>query len=206
MTPKQRDFAKLYATNGKVAEAARGAGYCEQYSTKLAFKLLKKPDVIAEVKRIREKLNQTADKSATDVVNEFSKIAFTDRVGFLKEDPYYPGEFVYKSPDELSDNQRAIVEKVTYTMHEIVIIRDGNPEKLWIKHYSYMLAEKSKALENMGRHFGIFDDKLKLIGNQQNPFKNASPAQLEKLKQSWVETMNQGAIEGTYKEVGNGKG
>ena len=206
MTPKQLEFARLYAASGKVAESARGAGYCEQYAKKLSFKLLKKLDVIAEVKRARERLNQTADKSATDVVNEFSKIAFTDRVGFLKEDPHYPDEFIYKSPDELTDDQRAIVEKVTYTMHEIVIIRDGTPEKIWIKHYSYVLAEKSKALENMGRHFGIFDDKLKLVGNQTNPFRNASPAQLEQLKKSWVETMNQGAIEGTYKEVGNGKG
>ena len=167
---------------------------------------MKKPDVIDEIKRLRERLNATADKSATDVVNEFSKIAFTDRVDFLKEDPYYPGEFVNKSPDELTADQRAIVEKITSSMHEITIITDGEVEKLWIKHYTYVLADKAKALENMGRHFGIFDDKLKLIGSQSNPFKNASPAQLERLKESWVQTMNDPLLlEGESHEVTNGK-
>ena len=97
------------------------------------------------------------------------------------------------------------MEKVTYTMHEIMVIRDNAPEKLWIKAYTYVLSDKSKALENMGRHFGIFDDKLKLIGHQQNPFKNATPAQLEKLRKSWVGVMTDPAlIEGKVEEVKNG--
>jgi len=173
----------------------------------MAHKLLDKPEIVTEIKRLRDRLNETADKSAVDVVNEFSKIAFTDRVDFLKEDPHYPGEFIYKSPDELTQDQRHIVEKVTYNMHEITVIEDGEVQKLWIKNYTYVLSDKAKALEQMGRHFGIFDDKLKLIGSQQNPFKNATPAQLEKLKESWVGVMTDPKlIEGEYKEVNNGKG
>lgn len=209
MTPKQREFARLYAQCGSTNEAARGAGYTDKYAQALSHKLLKHDEVVAEIQRIRDILNKQADKSATDVVNEFSKIAFTDRVSFLKEDPHYPGEFIYKSPNELTDDQRAIVEKVTYNTHEITVIENGEVQKLWIKHYTYVLSDKSKALENMGRHFGIFDDKLRLVSNQQNPFKNASPAQLEQLKKQWVTTMNDPkllAVEGEYKEVNNGKG
>jgi phage terminase small subunit len=206
MTPKQKLFASFYVKSGSARGAAIAAGYKENYANTVGpKKLLEHPEVIAEIRRLRSRLNETTDKSATDVVNEFSKIAFTDRVDFLKEDPHYPGEFIYKSPDELTPNQRAIVEKVTYTMHEIVVITDGQPEKIWIKHYTYVLADKSKALENMGRHFGIFDDKLKLISSQQNPFKNATPAQLEKLRKSWVGVMTDPAlIEGNYEEVDNG--
>jgi phage terminase small subunit len=205
MTPKQQGFARAYANGSPAIKAAKEAGYSDLFAKGKAHKLLKNPEIIDEIKRLRARLNEQADKSATDVVNEFSKIAFTDRVDFLKEDPYYPGEFVYKSPDELTPDQRAVVEKITYNTHEIVVIRDGEPEKLWIKHYNYILADKSKALENMGRHFGIFDDKLKLVGHQQNPFKNASPAQLEKLRKSWITTMTDPAlIEGEYKKVENG--
>lgn len=204
MTPKQREFARHYAQCGSTNEAARAAGYSEKYAIGMSHKLLKNEEVITEIQRIRARINQTADKSSTDVVNEFSKIAFVDRVDFLKEDPNYPGEFIYKSPDELTPDQRAIVEKVTYNMHEITIIENGEVQKVWIKHYTYVLSDKSKALENMGRHFGIFDDKLKLMSGAANPFKNASPAQLEQLKESWVKTMNQGAIEGDYKEVKSG--
>jgi len=201
MTPKQRKFAELYAQCGSIQEAARGADYSDKYASQMAHNLMKKPDVIAEIKRFRERLNQTADKSATDVVNEYAKIAFTDRVSFLKEDPHYPGEFIYKSPDELTDEQRAIVEKVTYNMHEITVIENGEVVKHWIKNYSYVLAEKASALQQMGRHFGIFDDKLKLTTGGQNPFKNATPEQLAQLKQSFVGIMHNPPAEGEFKEV-----
>jgi phage terminase small subunit len=206
MTPKQKKFAEFYAKSPVAEKAALAAGYSKSYArTRGPKKLLEHPEVQAEIKRLRMRLNEQADKSATDVINEFSKIAFTDRVGFLKEDPYYPGEFINKQPDELTADQRAIVEKVTSTMHEITVIRDGQVEKLWIKHYTYVLSDKSKALEQMGRHFGIFDDKLRLVGNQQNPFKNASPAQLEKLRTAVIGVMAAPkAIEGNYEEVKSG--
>jgi hypothetical protein len=71
------------------------------------------------------------------------------------------------------------------------------------QEWEYRFADKENALQQMGRHFGIFDDKLRLSTSGQNPFKNATPEQLENLKQSWVKTMNGGAkaIEGSYEEV-----
>ena len=151
LNPRLRLFCANYAKTQVAYRSAIDAGYTEKYAKAHSGKMLERPEVVAEIKRIRSRLTEQADKSATDVVNEFSKIAFTDRVAFLKEDPYYPGEYVYKSPDELSPDQRSIVEKVTYTMHEITVIRDGEVEKLWIKAYTYVLADKSKALENMKR-------------------------------------------------------
>lgn len=205
MTPKQRAFASNYARNQNVFQSAKEAGYSESYCRTKAKVLLGNAEISAEIKRIRERLNQTADKSATDVVNEFSKIAFTDRVDFLKPDPHIPGDFIYKAPDELTASQRAIVEKVTYNVREIVIIstdKDKETETLWRQEYNYILSDKAKALENMGRHFGIFDDKLRLGVSQANPFTNVTPAQLEKLKASWVKTMNdQKLLEGEFKVV-----
>ena len=207
MTPKQRSFCRHYSQSNSAYNAAVEAGYTKRYAKSWSGRLLENPALVAEIKRLRERLNEKADRSAADVVNEFSKIAFTDRVGFLKEDPHYPGEFIYKSPDELTQEQRDIVEKVTYSMHEITVIEDGEVQKLWIKHYTYQLSEKAKALENMGRHFGIFDDKLRLVTSAQNPFKNATPAQLEQLKESWVQTMTDPKLlVGEFEEVADGKG
>jgi len=205
MTPRRLLFCQFYAKDPNVTQAAKAAGFSEKYATQRAYRLLDDPEIVAEIKRLRARVNERVEKSAADVINEFSKIAFTDRVDFLKEDEYCPGEFVYKSPDELTVDQRAIVEKVTYNLHDITIIEDGKPQKIWVKHYTYVLADKSKALENMGRHFGIFDDKLKLVGNQQNPFKNASPAQLDKLRTAVIGVMSEPTpIEGNYKEVKSG--
>ena len=208
MTPKQRSFAQHYAESGSAHASALAAGYSEQYAKSNSSKqLLQNPEVIAEIKRIREVVNKQADRSATDVVNEFSKIAFTDRVDFLKPDPLIEGDFIYKAPDDLTKNQRAIVEKVTYNVREVVVITKDGVDTVFRQEYNYILSDKAKALEQMGRHFGIFDDKLRLGVQANNPFKNASPKQLEKLKASWIKTMgDQPLIEDAqYEEVNNAK-
>lgn len=210
MTPRQKEFARLYASCGKVNESCVGAGYTETYAKAKGHLLLNNPDVVSEIKRIRGRIEQKADKSSTDVVNEFSKIAFTDRVAFLKPDPLREGEFIYKAPDELTPEQRSVVEKVTWNNCEIVIIvgkgKDKDIQSHWRQEYNYILSDKAKALENMGRHFGIFDDKLRLGVSSTNPFSNATPAQMEKLKESWIKTMTDPKLlEGEFKVVNSGK-
>jgi len=163
---------------------------------------LENPEIVAEIKRIRARLNEVADKSATDVVNEYSKIAFVDRVSFLKPDPQIPGAWMYKSPEELTPEQRAVVEKVNTTFRNHRHTIDGELVEFERQEYTYVLSDKANALQQMGRHFGIFDDKLKLVSGHTNPFKNASPEQLAELKKSFVGIMTKpAAIEGNYKEV-----
>ena len=208
MNPRQRAFAHNYVNNGGDAKsAAIEAGYTKQYAhTHSSMTILKNPDVIAEIKRMRNSVNKMVDKNATDVVNQFSKIAFSDRVGFLKPDPLREGEFMYKSPDELTDEQRDVIENTKLYTAEIVMVgQDGKPQSTFRQEYTYVFSDKAKALEQMGRHFGIFDDKLKLGVAQSNPFTDATPEQLEKLKKVIVNTMRiPNTIEGRV-EVKNGK-
>lgn len=205
MTPKQREAARLYAQGASIIEACKGAGYSDKYSKKMGHNLFKRDEIRNEVQRVRARLNERAEKSATDVVNEYAKIAFTDRVSFLKEDPHIPGEFIYKSPDELDEDQRAIVEKVTFNTQEVRVVNQETREveTIFRQEYNYILSDKANALQQMGRHFGIFDDKLRLVQSQQNPFKNASPEQLAELKKSFIGIMSGEAIDGEYEEVKN---
>lgn len=156
------------------------AGYTEQYAKKLGFKMLDQPKLAAEVKRIRSRLNETADKSAVDVVNEYARVAFVDRTEFLKDDPDNPGQLIYKAPHELTKDQKALIEKVH--VHKVTSApdKDGKTEVIR-EEYSYTLLDKANALQQMGRHFGIFDDKLR-IGITQNPFKNVSSDKLAQIK------------------------
>jgi hypothetical protein len=208
MTPRERGFALAYVTNGgNTMNAAKEAGFTDRFAKSKSFRLLEKPEIIAEIKRLRLRANQKADKTATDVVNEFSKIAFINRVEFLKEDPIRPGEYMYKSPDELTDEQTAVVEKVNMTVRKVEgVTPDGNPITVHRQEYRYILPDKTNALTQMGRHFGIFEDKLKLGVSQANPFTNVSQKQLEELKSAFVKTMNAPrAIDGQFEEVPNGK-
>lgn len=189
MTPKEQKFCAAYSANPSARDSAREAGYSAAYINSKAYKILERPHIIAEIKRLRGVINERAEKTATDVVNEFSKIAFIDRVSFLKEDDLRPGEFMYKSPEELTQEQRDIVEDTKIYNVEIVLFEDKKPKPVWRQQYTYVLSDKAKALEQMGRHYGIFDDKLKLLGSQANPFINATNAQLEELKGAFIKTM-----------------
>ena len=210
MTPKQREFARHYAMNPDAQAAAIAAGYTKQYAKSKSGKLLENQDIVHEIQRLRQRMNERAEKSATDVVNEYSKIAFADRTEFLKPDPHFPGCFLYKAPDELTDEQRALVEKVTTNWHKRTRVIDGEKIVVERQEYNYVLSDKASALNQMGRHFGIFDDKLKLTGGSRNPFANATPEQLEKLRSSFVGIMSGETVDGEYKEVThvlpNGKG
>ena len=124
MTPMQRNFAINYAQTQNAEQSALAAGYSKKYARSHVQRLLKHPDVVAEIKRIRNKVNQMVEKNATDVVNQFSKIAFTDRVSFMKEDPERPGEYMYKAPHELTQDQRDCVETTKMYTTEIVVIED----------------------------------------------------------------------------------
>lgn len=206
MTPKQRKFSVGYAKSQNVYKSAKEAGYSDHYARTKAKILLGNAEITAEIRRIRDRLNQQADKSATDVVNEYSKIAFADRTSFLKDDPDFPGHRMYKSPQELTQEQRDIVERVTpqwYTRKRNI---NGQVVEIHRQEFRYVIADKANALQQMGRHFGIFDDKLKLGVSRVNPFTNATQAQLEQLKKSWIETMNDPKlIEGEFEEVPSGK-
>jgi phage terminase small subunit len=202
MTPKQRKFAEEYAKEPNVLKAALAAGYSENYARTKSKVLLNHEEITTEINRIRNRMNQQAEKSATDVVNEYARIAFCDRTSFLKEDEHFPGCFIYKSPDELTDEQRALVEKVNATWHTRTRTIDGEKIVVERQEYTYVLSDKTNALQQMGRHFGIFDDKLRLVQHQQNPFTNASPEQLEKLKRSFMGIMGD-TIDGEYSEVKN---
>jgi phage terminase small subunit len=205
MTPLQREFAKQYALNPTASAAALAAGYSKSYASgSHPPKLLKNPLIIDEIQRIRRGAHAITVRSAADVVDEYSKIAFTDLWEFFKDDPDFPGRHVFKSPDELTPDQRAVCISIKPIWRTRKLKDEhGNTEEVHRQEWDYRFADKESALQQMGRHFGIFDDKLKLTTARSNPFKNATPEQLEKLKASWVKTMNDGnaVIDGKFKEV-----
>jgi phage terminase small subunit len=177
MNPKQREFARLYALEPNAKKAALAAGYSASYAnTNGVQRLLQNEEVVAEIQRLRQRMNERAEKSSTDVVNEYAKIAFTDRVDFLKEDPLRPGFFIYKSPDELNEEQRAVVERVSMTTEELKI----DDVKHRRQRYTYTLADKANALQQI-----------------------ATPEQLAKLKQSFVGIMSGETVDGEYQEIKN---
>lgn len=186
MTPKQQKFCRHYAELQNAAEAAREAGYSESYSKFSARRLLNKPEIVYEIKRIRGELVERADKTAVDVVNELATWAFDDRGEWLKDDPMYPGQKMYKEPQELTREQRACVERIYIHNH----FREDDEGRRFVRQtFSYRLISKEKAMESMGRHFGIFDDRIRLTTGGENPFANLPTEKLSEIKKAVAAVM-----------------
>lgn len=198
LSPQQKEFCRAYAESGNAVEACRAAGYSESTALHKSSSMVKRAVIVAEVSRLRKVVNMEADKSSVDVINAYSVVAFSDHVDFLKPDPDYEGAWIYKSPDELTKEQRQVVEKVEL---KDVFAENAEGEAFMVRQeYNYIFSNKMDALNQMGRHFGIFDDKLRLSGPGTNPFKNASSDALVQIKQAITGIMGTETIDGEYSE------
>jgi phage terminase small subunit len=93
---------------------------------------------------LAERAKQT-EITADRVVKELARIAFVD---FRQVTSWGPDGVRLLSSDELSDDEAAIVAEVSETTTE-------TGGSLKVKRY-----DKLKALELLGRHLGMFNDKV----------------------------------------------
>jgi phage terminase small subunit len=103
-------------------------------------------------KRTAEKLEITHER----VLGELAKIAFLDvRKAFNPDGSLKP-------IDELDDNTAAAIAGL-----EVAAINDDGVTIGTLKKIK--LADKISALEKLGRNLGLFNDKLTLKGDAENP-------------------------------------
>ncbi len=121
---------------------------------------------IQEKQKEREKRTEITQDM---VIKELAKLAFIDRTDIVKLGKTRNGEtkVIIQSTDDLRAEQRAIISGIKETKNGIEVT-----------FYS-----KEKALELLGRHLGMFNDKLQLTGEikTSNPFSGLSTDELRDL-------------------------
>jgi phage terminase small subunit len=79
LKPKHALFLKTYLGNGRNASAAaRAAGYSEKTSADCGSRLLKHPDIIAQLSRLQTKTEKNLDLSLDRLLTEVSHAAMFD--------------------------------------------------------------------------------------------------------------------------------
>ena len=145
MTNRQKRFGEEYLIDLNAAKAAVRAGYKhEDVGRRLVTKSHAVMDAInAALAERSEKAKITADR----VIKELATLAFTD---FRRAVAWGPDGVTLLPSDELTDDEAAIIAEVSETRSET-----GGSVKA--KRY-----DKLKALELLGRHLGMFSDKVDL--------------------------------------------
>ncbi|HJC48035.1 MAG TPA: terminase small subunit [Candidatus Lachnoclostridium pullistercoris] len=146
MTQKQKRFIEEYLIDLNATQAAIRAGYSPDTAKSIGSENLTKPDIQARIARAMAERSRRTGVNADRVVMELAKIAFVNA-----NDVIDPDTATVRS-DALPEDTAAIQSVKVKTFGE-----DGLEREI-------KMADKLKALELLGRHLGMFKDKVELSG------------------------------------------
>lgn len=150
ITPKQAKFIEVYAATLDTVRSAKEAGYT---STREARRLLKKKHVLDAINTQMKSKGINIEPTIPRILQELMRIAFFD-----PKDLYYD-DGTPKALTEISEDARRCIVGIEFAL-------EGKGEDA-VTIKKYKIADKHKALENLGRHLAMFTDKMKVDVNTE---------------------------------------
>ena len=157
LTPKQAEFARHYLIDLNATQAAIRAGYSRRAARQIGDENMSKPAVSAAIADAMKKRSQRSEITADRVLAELAKIAFFDIRKLLNADG------TMKPRDQLDDDIAAAIAGI-----ELSEVRDGEGTPIGVLK-KIKIADKLVALDKLARHLGLLQDKIKLVGDAENP-------------------------------------
>lgn len=153
LTAKRQRFAQEYVIDLNGTAAARRAGYSERTANEQAARLLANASVQAEVSRLMAERSKRTEINADHVLKRMAEIDAMDVLDIMNDDmslkPVSEWPKVWRQ--YLSGFDLAEMFEGNGDAREMVGI---------LKKIKW--PDKLKNLEMLGRHFGMFNDKLEL--------------------------------------------
>lgn len=151
MNARQQKFVERYLVHLNQTKAAEEAGYASAQVE--SVRLMKRPDVLAAIQKAIHERATRNEITADRVIQELAKVAFGDLRKVMSWDA---SGVQIRASSELADEDAAMVSEVCETR------QGGEDGGSTIKVKTH---DKVAALTLLGRHLGIFKDKLELSGN-----------------------------------------
>jgi phage terminase small subunit len=140
LTDKQQKFVDEYLIDLNATQAAIRSGYSVKNADKIGSELLGKTGVAEAVAKAKAVRSRRTGISADRVVLELARMAFVDPTNVV--------DFATaKIKDDISEDDRAALAGI-----KIKDTDKGTEREI-------KLADKLKALELLGKHLGVFDDR-----------------------------------------------
>jgi len=150
LTAKQKRFIEEYLIDLNATQASIRAGYSPETAKEIGCENLTKPNIKNEIdKSIAERSRRTGINQDR-VLREIAKIAFvnpSDVINFNQA----------TVKENASDDDLAVISGVKI---KSIPTDDGNIQEREVKLY-----DKLKALDMLGKHLGMFTDKIELKGD-----------------------------------------
>lgn len=172
LPPMQDRFVDEWLIDFNGTQAAIRAGYSERSARSIAGRLLTKDNIQAEISRRQKDLQRRTEVTQDRVVKELARIAFANIADYLHVETQTRTKddgtevtyqtVMFNETQELSADQRAALAVV----------------KQSVNGFELKLHDKIKALELLGRHIGMFNDKIEVKATVDNPFAGLSTEEL----------------------------
>ncbi len=164
LTDKQKKFIDEYLVDLNATQAAIRAGYKEKAAYRTGAENLRKPQIQEEIQKRMEERQKRTEITQDMVLQELAAIAFARATDYVS---VMGGMVQVKDTDQLSDSQIAAIAGIKETQNGIEV----------------KLGSKEKTLELLGRHLGMWNDKINVEGQVEakNPFADLTTEELKKL-------------------------
>lgn len=150
MTKKQKRFVEEYLIDLNATQAAIRAGYSPDTAQQMGSENLSKPVIKNAIDKTIAERSRRTGINQDRVIQEIAKLAFLNPIDVIDMD-----EATIKGEANRDDTACIASVKV-----KVIPGEDGNITEREVKTY-----DKLKALELLGKHLGMFTDKLKMEGN-----------------------------------------
>ena len=152
LTQKQKRFCDEYLIDLNATQAAIRAGYSNHTAKDIGCENLAKPHIRAYIDHRITEREQRTGITQDMVVEELAKIAFANIDDYVEiDDSAGANKVVVKPTREVPEDKISAVSS----------IKQG-PNGIEVK-----LHDKVRALENLGRHLGMFKDKVEIFGSNE---------------------------------------
>jgi len=150
LTSKQKRFVEEYLIDLNATQAAIRAGYSTQTAKEIGCENLTKPNIQAAIDKAMAERSKRTGVNADRVVIELAKIAFVNPIDVINLD-----EATLK--DSASRDDLAAISSVRVKTFPTKSGELGVEKEI-------RMHDKIRALELLGRHLGMFTDKVKIEG------------------------------------------
>jgi len=162
LTDKQVKFAEEYLVDLNATQAAIRAGYSKKFTNTNVSKLLQNTSIHAHLAARRAEIAAATEITPESVIRELAKIGYADIRMAIKWGPSLGlvemgdktimtnGAMLVDS-DQLDDSTAAAIAEISQTAQGVKL----------------KMHDKRAALVDIGRHLGIFVDKVQHTGNVQ---------------------------------------
>jgi phage terminase small subunit len=150
MTRKQERFVEEYLVDLCATQAAIRAGYSPASANEQASRMLANVNIRARIDTAMAELSKRTGVNQERVIRELAKVAFVDATDVVDF------ESAKLLPSATPEDTAAIASVKVKT----IPTADGMGVEREIR-----MADKLKALELLGKHFGMFTDNVRLSGD-----------------------------------------